>query len=42
MLTLLKMGREPFYLLIDKNGIIQEKGSHIMPGAVREKIAKLL
>ena len=32
----------PHYFLIDKKGIIVEKGSHLRPDAVEEKIEKLL
>lgn len=32
----------PHYFLINKEGIIVEKGSHLRPGSVKEKIEKLL
>ena len=32
----------PHYVLIDKNGTIVEKGSHLRPNIVKEKIEKLL
>jgi len=32
----------PFYLLIDKNGVIKEKGSHLRPLAVQGKIKEML
>lgn len=32
----------PFYVLIDKSGVIQEKGSHLRPLSVKQKIDKLL
>ena len=32
----------PFYLLIDKNGVIKEKGSHLRPLSVTDKINELL
>nr|WP_319997337.1 TlpA disulfide reductase family protein [uncultured Draconibacterium sp.] len=32
----------PYYLLIDKQGIIRERGSHLRPNSVTEKIEKLI
>ncbi len=32
----------PFYVLIDKNGIIEDKGSHLRANIVKDKIEKLL
>ncbi len=32
----------PYYFLIDKKGVIVEKGSHLRPSEVKEKIDKLL
>ena len=32
----------PFYLLIDKNGIINEKGSHLRPLIVKDKVKEML
>ena len=32
----------PFYLLIDKNGVIKEKGSHLRPSVAQGKIKEML
>ena len=42
--NLLSITGVPFYLLIDKNGVIREKGSHLRPSSmdVRDKIRELL
>jgi len=32
----------PFYMLIDKNGVIKEKGSHLRPLFVQDKIKEML
>ena len=42
MNNLLEITGYPFYLLIDKNGIIKEKGSHLRPLSVRDKIKEML
>ena len=39
--NLLEIGGIPFYLLIDKNGIIKEKGTDLRPSAVKNKILSL-
>jgi thiol-disulfide isomerase/thioredoxin len=39
---LFEIGGIPFYLLIDKTGVIQEKGSHLRPLNVKSKIEELL
>ena len=40
--NLFKIGGIPFYLLIDKNGIVKENGSHLRPFIVRDKIKEML
>ena len=40
--TLFSITGIPFYLLIDKNGIIKEKGSHLRPLNVKNKILEML
>lgn len=40
--TLLDLTGIPFYLLIDKNGVFKEKGSHLRPIPVKGKIEELL
>jgi thiol-disulfide isomerase/thioredoxin len=42
IIEILEIQGVPHYLLIDKNGIIIEKGSHLRPKVVKEKILKLL
>jgi len=32
----------PYYILVDKNGMIHEKGNHLIPKIAKEKINKLL
>jgi hypothetical protein len=40
--TLFEISGIPFYLLIDKNGVIIEKGSHLRPLNVKSKLRNLL
>lgn len=40
--NLLEITGYPFYLLIDKDGIIKEKGSHLRPLSERDKIKEML
>ena len=42
MRDLFEINGVPFYMLIDKNGVIQEKGSHLRPLSVKNKINELL
>ena len=39
---LLEITGYPFYLLIDKNGVIKEKGSHLRPLFAKDKIKEML
>ena len=39
--SLFEISAVPFYLLIDKNGIIKEKGSHLRPFTAKDKIKNL-
>ena len=39
---LFEIGGIPFYLLIDKNGVIKEKGNHLRPLEVKNKVVSLL
>lgn len=40
--TVFNISGIPFYILIDKDGSVIEKGSHLRPAMVKEKIEKLL
>ena len=40
--NLLKIPGEPFYLLIDKNGVIKERGNDLRPLVARDKIKEML
>jgi len=40
--NLLEITGYPFYLLIDKNGVIKEKGSYLRPLSARDKIKEML
>ena len=40
--SLLSISGVPFYVLVDKNGVIKEKGSHLRPFAAKQKIKEIL
>jgi len=40
--TLFEITGVPFYVLIDKNGVIKEKGNHLRPLNVKDKIREML